>query len=96
MNQTITVGKLVMTTQAFAIAAMGLIICLFVFLKTKSIAIVLPVAIMAVWQAYVANCSVVGRCDAVAWTLVITYALGFFMMLYAYGNPKKLAAMMKK
>lgn len=84
MNHTITVGKVVMTTQAFAIAVMGLVMCLFLFLKTKSIAIVLPVAIMGIWQAYVANCSVVGKCDAVAWTLVITYALGFFMMLFAY------------
>ena len=82
MDKTIVVGNLVMTTQAFAIAAMGIILSLFIFSKTRSIAIVLPIAIMAMWQSYVANCTVVGKCDMVAWTLVVIYAQVFFGMFF--------------
>ncbi len=83
MDPMINVGQLRITTQAFVIAALGLVAAIVVFLKTKRLAFAIPVALGAIWQSYTVNCAVVGRCDTFAWVLVAMYFLGFLMVTTA-------------
>lgn len=100
------IGSVVMTQQAFIILIVGFIVSMILFvgsfflngftLKVNGMFMSMVVCGIACYQAYVANCAIVGKCNALAWVLVGITFLVFLINLSIFYDVVQISWILQK
>lgn len=74
MQKTVKIGKLEITTQAFIVIVIGLVLGVFssYFMNPLAGLVIIPAFFLSAYQI---NCMIVGKCIVLTWILIALYIL---------------------